>query len=148
MSFLIDTNVLLRFSQSTHAMHADAAGAIRKLLYENHQLFIIPQNLIEFWAVATRPASANGLGYSPDQTAQELIGMKSIFTLQPDTPAIYLQWEEVVKNYAVSGRQAHDARIVAAMLTHDIDNLLTFNIQDFKRYRAITVTSPAEVVNS
>ena len=38
----------------------------------------------------------------------------------------------------MKGKEAHDARIVAAMLAHRVSNLLTFNMGDFKRYTQIT----------
>ncbi|MCA1639831.1 MAG: hypothetical protein LC768_16145 [Acidobacteria bacterium] len=48
--------------------------------------------------------------------------------------------------YRVSGKTTHDARIVAAMQTHKIENLLTFNVSDFKRYSgAINIFAPQDV---
>jgi predicted nucleic acid-binding protein len=45
----------------------------------------------------------------------------------------------------VSGKQIHDANIVAAMLTNGIDTLLTLNTADFKRYEdRITLLTPGE----
>ncbi len=55
MSYLVDTNVLLRSVQQTHSMYESSVQAIRILLEQGKTLFIIPQNLIEFWVVATRP---------------------------------------------------------------------------------------------
>jgi predicted nucleic acid-binding protein len=148
MSYLIDTNVLLRLVQDSHLMHDKAADSIRKLLAANEDLFIIPQNLIEFWAVATRPANYNGLGLTIDEAEQELSRLKSIFTLRPDTATIFPEWENLVKLHKVAGRQAHDARIVAAMLAHGIKNLLTFNTDDFKRYAEIAIRDPENIANS
>ena len=39
--------------------------------------------------------------------------------------------ERVVVDYDVKGKNAHDARLVAAMLRQDVSHLLTFNDQDF-----------------
>jgi predicted nucleic acid-binding protein len=50
-----------------------------------------------------------------------------------------------VLQYQVSGKQAHDARIVAAMNVHKLTHLLTFNTADFKRYDGITVVNPSSV---
>jgi hypothetical protein len=44
-----------------------------------------------------------------------------------------------VAGYQVSGKNAHDARLVAAMLVHGIESILTFNTQDFFRYGEIRV---------
>jgi len=44
----------------------------------------------------------------------------------------------------VEGVQVHDARLVAAMMAHEIPQILTFNYKDFKRYREISVILPQE----
>jgi hypothetical protein len=48
--------------------------------------------------------------------------------------------------YQVSGKQAHDARLVGAMLVHKLTHLLTFNDGDFKRFTDITVVNPQTIV--
>jgi len=45
-------------------MHHVATTAMLTLMHRGTQLCIIPQNLIEFWNVATRPVERNGLGYN------------------------------------------------------------------------------------
>ena len=63
-----------------------------------------------------------------------------------DTLNIFRRWEQLVDRYNVSGKNVHDARLVAAMLEHDISHLLTFNGKDFKRFDEITVVDPASVI--
>jgi predicted nucleic acid-binding protein len=53
-----------------------------------------------------------------------------------------------VKQHAVSGKSAHDARIVAAMIVHGIERLVTFNVRDFKRYEGIIIITLAEPKSS
>jgi len=60
-------------------MHADATRAIGELLARGEALSVIPQNVIEYWAVATRPVEANGLGLSVADTINELARLKGIF---------------------------------------------------------------------
>ncbi len=36
------------------------------------------------------------------------------------------------------GKQAHDTRLVAAMIAHEMTHILTFNTDDFKRFSEIT----------
>jgi predicted nucleic acid-binding protein len=71
--------------------------------------------------------------------------LKSIFPLLPDTPAIYPAWESLVVRYQVSGKPAHDARLVAAMQVHGLATILTFDKTGFSRYVGINVVHPAEV---
>jgi len=145
VTYLVDTNVLLRAAQASHLVHVAATKAVRSLLARGERLCVLPQNLIEFWAVATRPAESNGLGLGVDEAAVELDKLKAIFELLPDTPAAYPEWEKLVRAHQVRGKEAHDARIAAAMLAHGVTHILTFNGGDFKRFAGVTAVDPADV---
>ncbi len=145
MIYFVDTNVLLRSIQQSDPMHADAKRAVATLTRQDQQLSIVAQNLIEFWAVATRPAVNNGLNLSIDHTAQHVAIFNRIFTLLPDTPDIFLEWERLVDQYKVIGRQVHDTLLVAAMKVHRVTHLLTFNTDDFKRYDEIAVVNSQNI---
>jgi len=147
MSFLVDTNVLLRSVQKTHPMSSDAVRSINLLLRNNEAVSVIPQNLIEFWAVATRPPVQNGLGLSVKETARQIAYFKSVFMLLSDTNGIFEEWERLVAQYQVRGKQVYDARLAAAMSTHNITDLLTFNTDDFKRFTAVTAVNPQTILN-
>lgn len=122
---LVDTNTLLRTLQPLHPQRETARVAMKTLVERGHELQLVPQNLVELWVVATRPASQNGLGLSILEAASELMRLKSMFPLLPDTPAIYPVWESLVIQYQVSGKPAHDARLVAAMQVHGLTTILT-----------------------
>ena len=145
MTYLVDTNVLLRIIQVNHSLHADAIRAAATLGDQGHELVVIGQNLIEFWAVATRPLVNNGLALTISETAAHLTTFQRTFTLLPDTPDIFSGWAGLVELHSVVGRQAHDARLAAAMLAHGVSHLLTFNDADFKRYNEITIVNPQNV---
>jgi len=74
---LLDTNLLTRMTRS-HEPQADTArAAIQTLLERGELLVLVPQNLYEFWVVATRPPGApptgsNGLGMPPAQAGHWL----------------------------------------------------------------------------
>lgn len=145
MTYLADSNVLLRLVYRRDPMHTDAQRAYITLRQNNEELCIVPQNLIEFWAVATRPASANGLGLTIEETSHENALLKSLFSVKSDTSSIFTVWEQLVRQYQVQGKQAHDTRLVAAMITHRISHLLTFNTDDFKRFAEITAIAPRNI---
>ncbi len=67
MNVQVDTNILTRLAQHSHPQHDKALIAVTNLTSALHSLTIVPQNLFEFWAVATRPAGENGLGLSTRQ---------------------------------------------------------------------------------
>jgi predicted nucleic acid-binding protein len=144
MAILADTNVLLRTAQPQHAHFAITLHALGALRVRGERPRITSQNIVEFWAVATRPLGANGLGLTTEQAASELGNLKSLFHLLPEVP-IHTEWERIVRKYQVSGKSVHDARLVAAMIVHGIGEILTFNMQDFARYGEISVLDPANV---
>lgn len=128
-------------------MYGDVARSVSVLASRRDELHVIAQNLIEFWAVATRPITANGLGLTVAQAEQELTKLRALFTILPDTADILPEWEQLVVTHQVLGKQAHDARLVAAMSVHNLTNLLTFNDGDFKRFTEIIVVNPRDVLD-
>jgi len=46
----------------------------------------------------------------------------------------------------VKGKTAHDARLVAAMVWHDLTHLLKFNAADFVRFPGIEVFTPQQIL--
>jgi predicted nucleic acid-binding protein len=146
MRILLDTNILTRLIEPTHSMHLDARDATRALAIQGHNLCIVPQNLYELWVVCTRPTANKGLGKSTAEAGTELANLKSLFTLLDDTPALFPMWEQLVTANSVVGKVAHDARLVAAMMVHGIDHILTFNHADFQRFANIAVLTPSAVL--
>jgi predicted nucleic acid-binding protein len=74
-----------------------------------------------------------------------MTGLRTRFRLLDDTPAILPEWERLVVAHSVLGKNAHDARLVAAMRVHGVTHLLTFNDGDFRRFAGITVLTPASI---
>lgn len=146
---LADSNLLLRFAELAHPFNLIARQAIRKIRRRGGVVWACPQNLTEFWAVATRPISANGLGFSTAQAEIELAKIETLFPLLPENPAIYPEWRRLVTLVAVSGKPTHDARVMAVAVTNGISNLLTFNGSDFTRFYVlapmVTILDPNQV---
>jgi predicted nucleic acid-binding protein len=149
MAYLLDTNILLRLISPDDPMHPQTVAASNTLNARREGAIIAPQNLIELWNVCTRPAEKNGLGFTLERTKAEVARLKRLFIFLPDTQAIFLIWERLVETYGVKGAKVHDTRLVAFMLVHQIDKILTYNVKDFRRFSPeITPVSPKEIINS
>lgn len=146
MTFLLDTNVMLRLVEPTHLQHRDAADATDLLGRQGHALCLVPQNSYEFWVVSTRPARDNGRGKTPDEVLAEFAFFQAHFVVHPDTPAVFAERAGLMAAHKPTGKPAHDARLVAAMRVHGLAHLLTFNDRDFRRYPGVTAVSPAGVL--
>jgi predicted nucleic acid-binding protein len=145
---LLDTNLLLRHAHAADPAFATADAAIAALHARGEVLCVVPQNLYEFWAVATRPTAANGLGLTIAECQGEVARIKRLFRLLGDLPDLLDEWERLVGAHACAGRVSFDARLVAAMVTHGVTTILTFNGADFARFPGIAVLDPATIAAS
>lgn len=146
---LLDTNLLGRITDSTDPHCAIARRAVHLLKKRGERLIIVPQNLYEFWTVATRksgppPAGQNGLGMTCATASQWLQYFQRRLTLLSDRSDLPDHWHRLVKTLNVRGLKSHDARLVAAMQTYGISELLTFNAADFKPF-SVTIIEPDSV---
>jgi predicted nucleic acid-binding protein len=146
MNIFLDTNIFLRLSDENSNQHELVVKAVAQLLARGEELYFAPQSMIEFWAVATRPIEANGLGLDVESVEKKLEEFSDEYKMLKETPALYGRWLELVKQYAVQGKQVHDTRLVAQMLVHDINTILTINMADFKRFSSITAIHPEQVL--
>lgn len=143
--WLSDTNVLLRIQEEDAQCSMEAAEAVASLVASDEAVCVTPQVLIEFWCAATRPKEANGMGYDVETVAARIEAVLSTFDLLEDGPETFELWNEVVRKHQVKGRKTHDARLVAVMQAHGVENLLTFNVGDFAAFSEIKAIHPANV---
>ncbi|MDG3005659.1 type II toxin-antitoxin system VapC family toxin [Paludisphaera mucosa] len=146
MRLLVDTNILVRLIHLAAPMHGPTSQAVARPFLDGGTLCITPQNLDEYWVVSTRPTAANGLGRTPSEALADIEQFKSVFPLLDDVAAIYAMWEEIVASTPVIEEKAHDARLVAAVIVHGVDRILTLNPQDFRAYPDIQVVTPGDVL--
>lgn len=146
MDFLLDSNGFLRLADKNSPQRQVVLSAIRKLRANNDIICYTPQVLAEFWNVCTRPTTARGgFGLSVEQTARKANLIAKHFRLFPDNLTTFNEWRKLVANYRIIGVQVHDAKLVASMITHNIQTLITFNEKDFKRFPMITVVNPKDI---
>jgi predicted nucleic acid-binding protein len=148
VNILLDTNILTRWVNTEDPQHDEAVQSLRLLRAGDHIPTLVPQNIYEFWVVATRPIAVNGLGMTTGAAHAELERFAPpLFALLQDERAILSRWQELVTKYDVKGKPAHDARLAAAMLRHGLTHLLTFNVSDFSRYAEITAVTPSDMIS-
>ncbi|MTJ07561.1 type II toxin-antitoxin system VapC family toxin [Anabaena sp. UHCC 0204] len=144
-SYLLDTNIILRFANSQSLEYNLIRNTISEILLRGGQCFITSQVIIEFWVVATHPV--NGLGWNIEQTTQAVQMLINRFDLLEETPDIFSIWLNLVTTYNISGKRTHDIHILAVMLAHNISHILTLNPKDFIAVPEITIIHP-ENINS
>lgn len=145
MAHLIDTNVLLRVLAEDSDEHALAIAALSALKLRGEDLFVTPQVLIECCCAGTRPRDVNGFGWAMGLALCRVRSLMDKFPLLEDTPSVFTEWLGVVASHSGCGKQVHDARLVAVMKAHGVENLLTFNVGDFKAYSEIKAVHPKDI---
>ena len=143
MDILVDTGILLRVFASADTRHPAVMRAVADCKVRGHRLLTGSQNFAEFWNVCTRPTTARGgLGLSFAETERRLGEIEVTFELIPELPATYPLWRNLVVIHKVQGKQVHDARLAALMLSHGVTHVLTLNAPDFARFPQVTVLDP------
>lgn len=145
--YLLDTNVVLRFSNPSDTQHSLATEAVATLLLQGNECYLTAQILIELWVVATRPIDVNGLGWSVEQTHDVLEQMLNRFPVVDENSQIFANWFTLVTNNQIKGKRTHDARIMAVMLASGISHILTLNPKDFPEVSDITIVHPQKVLD-
>ena len=148
MSYLVDTNVILRFFNLSDKRNAEVVSAMDAITSAGEDTFVCAQVFIEYWVVATRPIDVNGLELTALEADRNLGEFEKLCACLPEPSDMALRWRTLVRKYTVTGKQAHDARIAAFMIAHGITHLVTLNPSDFARYPEITTVIPAEIVSN
>ena len=146
MSYLLDTNILLRLRDSAYPRYHECVAAVDLLRGQSERLFVCAQILAEFWVVLTRPCNVNGCGLAFDDAVTALGKVRATFRCLAEPPDIADRWQQIISEKKVMGKPAHDARIAALMLAHGVTHLLTLNTTDFARYTDITAVTPQEIL--
>ena len=144
MQILADSGILLRLFDPGDPRTDAVLRTIAALEAQGDTLVTAAQNIAEFWNVCTRPATARGgFGLSLAVAEQRLQRVERGFTLLPELPTTYAIWRGLIVAHAVLGKQVHDARLAALMLSHGVTHLVTLNARDFARYPTLTAIDPA-----
>ena len=78
---------------------------------------------------------------TPEQASQWLRFFQRRFLLLPDREELFTHWHTLVSTLGIMGLRSYDARLVAAMQSYGITQLLTFNTNDFTAF-SISLIDP------
>ena len=137
----VDTNVLVYATRPSATQHAVASAALARLEGDGSTLWVSPQVLREYLAVVTRPpVSAPALRMAT--AIADVQTFRAAFEIAEDRPTMLDRLFHLLIAHSGSGRQVHDANVVATMLEHGIRRLLTFNTADFRLFAPLIDLEP------
>lgn len=142
MRVALDTNVVLRVKNRNDPMRDAILRTLESLARRGAEPVLSAQSLFEMWAVMTRPAEANGWGFTPAQALAQTEETLERLAVLPDPPDLVPRWLHLCTRYEVKGRAAYDARLAAFAVGHGIRDLVTLNEADFRRYDEIRCIVP------
>ena len=123
--------------------HEQCLSLVERLKDEDSELWISRQIVREYLVRATHINTFN-VALTLPQVMTQIGTINSLFRIADETEAVSRQLVELLLTVPTSGKQIHDANIVATILVYGIDTLLTLNVEDMKRFGdRITILSPA-----
>lgn len=130
----LDTNVLLTATAPARRLHTQAQSVLTDWPGQGKQLFVSGQVLREYLAVATRPMQENGLGLTLAQALENVESILLRLRLLEEPGAVFSTLKSLLSEVPCTGKQIHDANIVATALAHRVPAILTQNLQHFARF--------------
>ncbi len=140
-SCFIDTNIFVYASDANSPWYRKANQALKNAISSGVPLFISPQVLREYLSVATRSVTHEKT-IPWGKINKNHLRFQQAFKVLPEDTTTAQKLGEMVQKYHVSGKQVHDTNIVATMLVHGIQSILTHNVDDFNRYNGLIKIVP------
>jgi predicted nucleic acid-binding protein len=131
---VLDTNVLLAATDESRAEHRDALMVLNDWASVRTDLCTSGQVLREYLAVATRPAENNGLGLNLTDALGNVRAIRERTTLLAENSKVADRLLGLLADVECTGKQVHDANLVATMLVHGVSAMVTMNLADFARF--------------
>jgi predicted nucleic acid-binding protein len=141
---LLDTNVLLAATDEARDDHRAALSVLDRWPTRGTVLYTSGQILREYLCVATRPPSRNGLGLDRRDALANVHALRDRLRLLDESLKVADRLLALLDEVPCTGKQVHDANVVATMVTHGVGVLVTRNVDDFARFAAhIRTVDPA-----
>ena len=144
---LLDTNILLIATDRSRQLHRLAVRLFEEADIRGIHLAANGQVMREYLAVSTRPVEANGLGLGVAAAVANLGEFLKVVSLFDETESVALRLRRLVAVHGIRGKRVHDAGIVATMLAHRINFLVTQNGDDFAPFDEIDVLALEDVLS-
>ncbi len=139
---LVDTNVLIYAYFKDNAQSADSLRLLETAHDGEADLCVAPQNLAEFFAVAT------GRRISEPMTVDEAVSAVNEILSLPGMVLLMLpldvvqRWSELATATCRAGTEIYDLQLAATMQGNGISRIYTYNEVDFRDLPGITVLTP------
>jgi toxin-antitoxin system PIN domain toxin len=142
---LLDANVLVYAVDAEAPLHAACHEVVSRSMLGQLNAALVPQVLMEFYAVVTSSRRVRSPLSVRDATAQVTDWRASIPVRYP-TARCLEEWTVMVQKLQRTGQEVHDLFLAAQMRAHDIGDICTANPGDFAGISGITVHHPTRLL--
>jgi len=129
----VDTNILVSALLPESPKYFHARGILRRLSEADAEVWISRQVIREYLATMTKYERLWS-----DVTRAALIDavrtLERHYIVAEELPIVAEQLYFLLGQVPTGGKQVLDANIVATMIAYDVRTLLTYNLDDFKRF--------------
>lgn len=133
---VVDTNVLVYSTVSGNPWHEQARQWLATLQDNGLSLCVTTQILREYLVVLTR-GNVFEQSFGVDQVLTQIEALLPNLTILDESLTAAELLRVLVRRYQIRGKNIHDANVVAVMLTHDVQRIVTYNQADFPDRRTV-----------
>ena len=141
---LLDTNILVYAVDADAPLHASCHRVVSGAMAGEPGGVMVPQVLMEFYAVVTSPRRVRSPLSAADAAAQVMDWRRTLPIRYP-TAGCLQEWALLVEQLQPTGQEVHDLFLAAQMRAHGISDICTVNADDFAGIEGITVVHPERV---
>lgn len=140
---LLDTNVLVYGYFAEDPRHAACRALLDRAQDADAGFCVAPQNLVEFFSIATSPKRVTKARTSAEAAAllDELLALPGL-TLLAVPPDVVDRWLRMIREHSAKGPKVFDLQLAATMLGNGVGILYTYNLADFQSIPGIQATPP------
>lgn len=135
---MVDTNVLVYSTVAGNPWHEESRRWLISMHGNDTMLCVIPQILREYLVVLTR-GQVFEVKFTVEQAVEALDALLPWINVLDETEIVSKMLRELVRRYKISGKHIHDANVAAAMLSHGISRIVTYNREDFSVFPEISL---------
>lgn len=143
---LLDTNVLVYALNQDAPQHQDSRAVVDAALDGRVPAVMVPQVLVEAYAVLTDPRRVEKPLGAPEAWAELDALRRGLRVLDLGPQPLEVLGELIITRRPV-GQDIFDVLLVAQMRAHAIGTLCTYNVEDFRGYGGISVERPRDTLD-
>lgn len=140
---LLDTNVLVYAQEKQSEFFERSRALIEKGFEGTALLCVCPQVLMEFHSTVTNPKRVTKPVSVSESLAQieKYLLSRNILKVYPSESTLD-ETLRLISSYGIRKQETYDTQLVSTMLTNNISQLYTFNINHFRQFEEIKALMP------